>query len=209
MPCLHAAEGIPRSGEHERKNPVALYILKDKVSGRRCAGFGPWCRVLHASHASPLAFGRTRRRRRKIRCLNPAAQLNRVTPARQYQQPVAHRDRWGVRLVVTIARRLARPPRRGRTGHRRVHRRVPVVPHGCCGLPASTSSGSKRRPTPWRSAPERGGHVRASAAASERGHCHGPAPATRHRSAGRKVTNLLLIPPRAPLFRPHLPGVSL
>ncbi|NWX46275.1 HECAM protein, partial [Steatornis caripensis] len=30
----HEAEGIPRSGEHERKNPVALYILKDKVSGR-------------------------------------------------------------------------------------------------------------------------------------------------------------------------------
>ncbi|NXI30486.1 HECAM protein, partial [Sterrhoptilus dennistouni] len=27
----HEAEGIPRSGEHERKNPVALYILKDKV----------------------------------------------------------------------------------------------------------------------------------------------------------------------------------
>ncbi|XP_077644109.1 hepatic and glial cell adhesion molecule isoform X1 [Lonchura striata] len=29
---FHAAEGIPRSGEHERKNPVALYILKDKDS---------------------------------------------------------------------------------------------------------------------------------------------------------------------------------
>ncbi|KAM6043146.1 hepatic and glial cell adhesion molecule isoform 2-T2 [Chlamydotis macqueenii] len=26
----HEAEGVPRSGEHERKNPVALYIIKDK-----------------------------------------------------------------------------------------------------------------------------------------------------------------------------------
>nr|XP_021152565.1 hepatocyte cell adhesion molecule [Columba livia] len=34
----HDAEGITRSGDHERKNPVALYILKDKVSGREHAG---------------------------------------------------------------------------------------------------------------------------------------------------------------------------
>lgn len=28
----HAADTLPRSGEQERKNPMALYILKDKVS---------------------------------------------------------------------------------------------------------------------------------------------------------------------------------
>ncbi|XP_008496704.1 hepatocyte cell adhesion molecule [Calypte anna] len=28
----HEAEGVPRSGDHDRKNPVALYILKDKDS---------------------------------------------------------------------------------------------------------------------------------------------------------------------------------
>lgn len=157
----------------------------------------------HASHAClPLDFGRTRRRRRRIHRRNPAARSNRVTPAHPYRQPVAHRDRWCVPLVVTIARRLARLPRREHIGHHRAHRRVPVVPRGCCGLPASMSSGSRRRPTPWRSVPEWGGHVRASVAASERGHPHGPTPASGHRSAGRKVTNLLLIPPGAPLFRP-------
>ncbi|KFV71471.1 Hepatocyte cell adhesion molecule, partial [Dryobates pubescens] len=31
----HETEGIPRSSEHERKNPVALYILKDKVRGQQ------------------------------------------------------------------------------------------------------------------------------------------------------------------------------
>lgn len=37
---------------------------------------------------------------------------------------------------------------------------------------------------------------------SKRGHRHSPAPTTGHHSARRKVTNFLLIPPRASLFRP-------
>lgn len=32
---LRAADTLPRSGEQERKNPMALYILKDKVSSFR------------------------------------------------------------------------------------------------------------------------------------------------------------------------------
>ncbi|NWX24652.1 HECAM protein, partial [Aegotheles bennettii] len=37
----HEAEGIPRSGDHDRKNPVALYILKDKVSSWQRAHMAP------------------------------------------------------------------------------------------------------------------------------------------------------------------------
>lgn len=164
-----------------------------------------------------LSFGRTRPRRRRIHCPSPAARSNRATPARQYQQPDARQDQWGVPLAVTIARRLARPPRRGPTGHHRARRRAPAALRGCCGLPACTSSGSRRRPTPWRSVPEQGGlcalwwqraseqghqHGHTLLPPSKRGHRHSPAPTTGCHSARRKVTNFLLIPPRAPLFRP-------
>lgn len=55
-----------------------------------------------------------------------------------------------------------------------------------------------------------GGSVRASRDSStatlpppsQRGHRHSPAPTAGRHSARRKVTNFLLIPPRAPLFRP-------
>lgn len=36
----YAADTLPRSGEQERKNPMALYILKDKVS--RSVEESPW-----------------------------------------------------------------------------------------------------------------------------------------------------------------------
>ncbi|NXH11142.1 HECAM protein, partial [Bucco capensis] len=49
----HEAEAIPRSGDHERKNPVALYILKDKVSS---------CTPVPAAGRSPGPVGRSTRR---------------------------------------------------------------------------------------------------------------------------------------------------
>uniref|UniRef100_A0A8C0UDG6 Hepatic and glial cell adhesion molecule n=1 Tax=Cyanistes caeruleus TaxID=156563 RepID=A0A8C0UDG6_CYACU len=181
----HEAEGIPRSGEHERKNPVALYILKDKVRASSTSSTSSTSavsqhRVLHMSHVLLLlVFGRTRQRRRRIHCLSPVAQLNQATPALQYQQPDARQDQWGVRLAVTIARQLAQPPRRGPTGHHRVHRHVPAALHGCCGLPAYTLFGSRRRPTPWRSVPEQGGQCALWwQRASEQGHQHGHISAT-------------------------------
>ncbi|NXF10968.1 HECAM protein, partial [Smithornis capensis] len=65
----HDAEGIPRSGEHERKNPVALYILKDKVSslspvppaGRSPGPVGRSTRRYHRSPARSPATTRTHR----------------------------------------------------------------------------------------------------------------------------------------------------
>lgn len=168
------------------------------------------------------SFGRTRQRQKRILRPSPVALLNRVTPAHRYRQLAARQGQLGVQLVATIAPRLAPRLRRDRTGRRQVHRHGRVVPRGCCGLPGSMSSGSRRRPTPWRSAPEQEGHVCASVASGRAGtpaglhSCHGAplpppgtAPTTGHRAARCKVTNLLLIPPGAPLFRPCLPRAPL
>ncbi|NWT26041.1 HECAM protein, partial [Cardinalis cardinalis] len=109
----HEAEGIQRSGEHERKNPVALYILKDKVradstsstSGMSAASQQ---RVSHMPHVSlRLALGRTRRRRRRIRCPSPAARWSPATPARQCRQPAARRAPWGAPRAATRLLRTA------------------------------------------------------------------------------------------------------
>ncbi|KFU85528.1 Hepatocyte cell adhesion molecule, partial [Chaetura pelagica] len=41
----HEAESIPRSSDHDRKNPVALYILKDKVSSGLLVGMALSCEL--------------------------------------------------------------------------------------------------------------------------------------------------------------------
>ncbi|NWU97105.1 HECAM protein, partial [Upupa epops] len=66
----HDAEGIPRSGEHDRKNPVALYILKDKVSG---------CEVPTAGR-SPGPVGRSTRRYHRSPARSPAATRTHRSP---------------------------------------------------------------------------------------------------------------------------------
>ncbi|NXY78741.1 HECAM protein, partial [Glareola pratincola] len=70
--CLHAAEGIPRSGEHERKNPVALYILKDKVS----SPYSP----IPAAGRSPGPVGRSTRRYHRSPARSPASTRTHRSP---------------------------------------------------------------------------------------------------------------------------------
>ncbi|NWS78304.1 HECAM protein, partial [Crotophaga sulcirostris] len=72
----HDAEGIPRSGEHERKNPVALYILKDKVSGWRSPAFSP----LPAAGRSPGPVGRSTRRYHRSPARSPASTRTHRSP---------------------------------------------------------------------------------------------------------------------------------
>ncbi|NXH67401.1 HECAM protein, partial [Hydrobates tethys] len=67
-----AAEGIPRSGEHERKNPVALYILKDKVSGRRSP--------VPTAGRSPGPVGRSTRRYHRSPARSPASTRTHRSP---------------------------------------------------------------------------------------------------------------------------------
>ncbi|NWS64322.1 HECAM protein, partial [Chunga burmeisteri] len=67
----HEAEGIPRSGEHERKNPVALYILKDKVSSRS---------PVPAAGRSPGPVGRSTRRYHRSPARSPASTRTHRSP---------------------------------------------------------------------------------------------------------------------------------
>ncbi|NXN74014.1 HECAM protein, partial [Himantopus himantopus] len=67
----HEAEGIPRSGEHERKNPVALYILKDKVSSRS---------PIPAAGRSPGPVGRSTRRYHRSPARSPASTRTHRSP---------------------------------------------------------------------------------------------------------------------------------
>ncbi|NXU91819.1 HECAM protein, partial [Xiphorhynchus elegans] len=67
----HEAEGIPRSGEHERKNPVALYILKDKVSS---------CSPAPAAGRSPGPVGRSTRRYHRSPARSPASTRTHRSP---------------------------------------------------------------------------------------------------------------------------------
>ncbi|NXJ71056.1 HECAM protein, partial [Rostratula benghalensis] len=68
----HEAEGIPRSGEHERKNPVALYILKDKVSNQRSP--------IPAAGRSPGPVGRSTRRYHRSPARSPASTRTHRSP---------------------------------------------------------------------------------------------------------------------------------
>ncbi|NWR36856.1 HECAM protein, partial [Tachuris rubrigastra] len=68
----HEAEGIPRSGDHERKNPVALYILKDKVSSR----YSP----VPAAGRSPGPVGRSTRRYHRSPARSPASTRTHRSP---------------------------------------------------------------------------------------------------------------------------------
>ncbi|NWQ58931.1 HECAM protein, partial [Neopipo cinnamomea] len=67
----HEAEGIPRSGDHERKNPVALYILKDKVSSRS---------PVPAAGRSPGPVGRSTRRYHRSPARSPASTRTHRSP---------------------------------------------------------------------------------------------------------------------------------
>ncbi|NXR15155.1 HECAM protein, partial [Semnornis frantzii] len=71
-----AAEGIPRSGEHERKNPVALYILKDKDSPPEPRGTvepGYASTPVPAAGRSPGPVGRSTRRYHRSPARSPAS----------------------------------------------------------------------------------------------------------------------------------------
>ncbi|NXU08782.1 HECAM protein, partial [Pardalotus punctatus] len=70
----HEAEGIPRSGEHERKNPVALYILKDKVRGGYTSSPVP------AAGRSPGPVGRSTRRYHRSPARSPASTRTHRSP---------------------------------------------------------------------------------------------------------------------------------
>ncbi|NWQ94059.1 HECAM protein, partial [Burhinus bistriatus] len=67
----HEAESIPRSGEHERKNPVALYILKDKVSSHS---------PIPAAGRSPGPVGRSTRRYHRSPARSPASTRTHRSP---------------------------------------------------------------------------------------------------------------------------------
>ncbi|NWW26585.1 HECAM protein, partial [Falcunculus frontatus] len=70
----HDAEGIPRSGEHERKNPVALYILKDKVRASYTSSPVP------AAGRSPGPVGRSTRRYHRSPARSPASTRTHRSP---------------------------------------------------------------------------------------------------------------------------------
>ncbi|NXB31566.1 HECAM protein, partial [Eulacestoma nigropectus] len=70
----HDAEGIPRSGEHERKNPVALYILKDKVRASYSSSPVP------AAGRSPGPVGRSTRRYHRSPARSPASTRTHRSP---------------------------------------------------------------------------------------------------------------------------------
>ncbi|NWI49158.1 HECAM protein, partial [Calyptomena viridis] len=72
----HEAEGIPRSGEHERKNPVALYILKDKVSIEPGYTSSP----VPAAGRSPGPVGRSTRRYHRSPARSPASTRTHRSP---------------------------------------------------------------------------------------------------------------------------------
>ncbi|NXB74274.1 HECAM protein, partial [Donacobius atricapilla] len=73
----HEAEGIPRSGEHERKNPVALYILKDKV---RAIEPGYTSSPVPAAGRSPGPVGRSTRRYHRSPARSPASTRSHRSP---------------------------------------------------------------------------------------------------------------------------------
>ncbi|NXU96150.1 HECAM protein, partial [Cettia cetti] len=70
----HEAEGISRSGEHERKNPVALYILKDKVRASSTGSTVP------AAGRSPGPVGRSTRRYHRSPARSPASTRTHRSP---------------------------------------------------------------------------------------------------------------------------------
>ncbi|NXA69474.1 HECAM protein, partial [Mohoua ochrocephala] len=70
----HDAEGIPRSSEHERKNPVALYILKDKVRTSYTSSPVP------AAGRSPGPVGRSTRRYHRSPARSPASTRTHRSP---------------------------------------------------------------------------------------------------------------------------------
>ncbi|XP_053943008.1 hepatocyte cell adhesion molecule isoform X3 [Cuculus canorus] len=86
----HEAEGIPRSGEHERKNPVALYILKDKDSPEAEEDSPPEPRTaiepgyasspIPAAGRSPGPVGRSTRRYHRSPARSPASTRTHRSP---------------------------------------------------------------------------------------------------------------------------------
>ncbi|XP_014816522.1 PREDICTED: hepatocyte cell adhesion molecule isoform X3 [Calidris pugnax] len=86
----HEAEGIPRSGEHERKNPVALYILKDKDSPEAEEDSSPEPRgavepaytssPIPAAGRSPGPVGRSTRRYHRSPARSPASTRTHRSP---------------------------------------------------------------------------------------------------------------------------------
>ncbi|NWV38944.1 HECAM protein, partial [Grantiella picta] len=75
----HEAEGIPRSGEHERKNPVALYILKDKVRASSTSS-APVASPVPAAGRSPGPVGRSTRRYHRSPARSPASTRTHRSP---------------------------------------------------------------------------------------------------------------------------------
>ncbi|NXY08306.1 HECAM protein, partial [Pteruthius melanotis] len=79
----HDAEGIPRSSEHERKNPVALYILKDKDSLPEPRGTvepGYTSSPVPAAGRSPGPVGRSTRRYHRSPARSPASTRTHRSP---------------------------------------------------------------------------------------------------------------------------------
>ncbi|NXJ86086.1 HECAM protein, partial [Trogon melanurus] len=79
----HDAEGIPRSAEHERKNPVALYILKDKDSPPEPRGTvepSYSSTPVPAAGRSPGPVGRSTRRYHRSPARSPASTRTHRSP---------------------------------------------------------------------------------------------------------------------------------
>ncbi|NWI64881.1 HECAM protein, partial [Todus mexicanus] len=86
----HTADTIPRSGEHERKNPVALYILKDKDSPEAEEDSPPEPRgtvepgytspPVPAAGRSPGPVGRSTRRYHRSPARSPASTRTHRSP---------------------------------------------------------------------------------------------------------------------------------
>ncbi|XP_053125748.1 hepatocyte cell adhesion molecule [Hemicordylus capensis] len=95
----HEVEIVPRSGEHERKNPVALYILKDKESPEDEEESLPEAR--HAAEPSPPSYSssppppgrspglpvRSARRYHRSPARSPASSRTNISPTRAPSSP--------------------------------------------------------------------------------------------------------------------------
>ncbi|XP_054032153.1 hepatocyte cell adhesion molecule [Dryobates pubescens] len=109
----HETEGIPRSSEHERKNPVALYILKDKDSPEAEEDSPPEPRgtvepaysstPVPAAGRSPGPVGRSTRRYHRSPARSPAS-------ARPHRSPPGSpaRARGAPRLLRTAGVHIIR-----------------------------------------------------------------------------------------------------
>uniref|UniRef100_A0A674IJF2 Hepatic and glial cell adhesion molecule n=1 Tax=Terrapene triunguis TaxID=2587831 RepID=A0A674IJF2_9SAUR len=114
--CFCTVEIVPRSGEHERRNPVALYILKDKDSpeadedsppdARTAAEQGPPSYSSSPPGRSPGPPVRSARRYHRSPAQSPASSRTHKSPPRSPGSPV--RSRSATRMLRTAGVHIIR-----------------------------------------------------------------------------------------------------